>query len=53
MSTHDVKCENEKITSFPLIIDIMSATAVLTDVQPVHICYHLKNCVSGFDDPLM
>ncbi len=30
--------KNEKITTFPLIIDIMSAFIVSTDVQPVHIC---------------
>ncbi len=30
----------------------MSAIVVFTDVQPVHICLHLKKCVLGFHDSL-
>ncbi len=35
--------QNKEITTFHLIIDIMSAIVNFTDVQPVHICLHLKN----------
>lgn len=35
-------CTKEKITTFTLIIDIMSAKVVSTDVQPVYICFRVS-----------